>query len=210
MLIVVDQTFSCCGLIELVADIDAFNIVDEGQVAFICCICSKDSLLEVVNVVVSEVAEVVPGRGSGQVTDKCVSGAAGRIDRTCHDLAQSGETGIAGTRAEQNSTDLLIIVDPAKLHRVVGVDDDNDLVELGADLIKHLFLGDGELKIVLACLEVIVGTVVGVDSIGVAVAVRTNGYFAGDVVGALDNSIHIGRKVSTLTAASADDNDSNI
>ena len=178
LILVGDQAFLSSGLIELVADIDALYIVYEGHIAFISGIGGGDLVLQIIHVGVGEISKVVPGRSSRQILYEGIRRLAGRIHGTVHDLTQSGETGVAGAGSQDHGADLGILIHPAQLHGVVGVDDDNDLVKLGADLLDHVLFGDGELQIVLARLEVVIAAVVGVNAFVVAVLVRSDGDLA--------------------------------
>ena len=177
-LVVVDQALCGSSLVELVAHIDALNIVDKGGND----LCTKGIGLELVHVGVVEVAKVVCGGGLGQVVHKGIDGAAGGVHIAAEDGAQSVETALTGACAPDNALDLAVILDPAQLHGVGAVVDHNDLIKVLADQIDHVFLGLGQLQVVFAGLKVVV-----------AVAC---------IVGDLR---HIGGQVGTLAAHAGDD-----
>ena len=203
------KCFCISGFIITVADINAFHIVYESHVAFIGTVSRSNCLSEIVHIVVGKVAEVVPGRGSGQVIDIGVDRVTGGVDRTGDHLAESGEAGVAGARSQNHSTDLRVVIHPAEFHGVVGIDDNNNLVKLRADFFHHVLFGDGELQVVLTRLKVIIAAVVGINASEITV-ITGDGHFIGDIPCAFDHSVHIGRQVSTLTAGTADDDHSHI
>ena len=78
------------SLIELVADIDALNVVDEGGSGTFG-VKATGVGIELGSVGVLEVAEVVPPRRSGQVSNIGVSGTAGRVDLTGDHAAKASK-----------------------------------------------------------------------------------------------------------------------
>ena len=101
-LVIVDEALIGGGLIELVADVDALNVVDEGGSGTLgvehTCVG-----IELGSVGVLEVAEVVPPRRSGQVSSIGVSGTAGGVDLTGDHAAKALKAGLAGAGAEQEN-----------------------------------------------------------------------------------------------------------
>ena len=176
--VVVDQTLCGSSLVELVAHIDALNIVDKGGND----LCTKGIGLELIHVGVGKVAKVVRGGGLGQIIHKGINGAAGGVHIAAEDGAQSVEAALTGACAPDNALDLAVILDPAQFHGVGAVVDHNDLIKVLADQIDHVLLGLGQLQVVLAGLKVVV-----------AVAC---------VVGDLR---HIGGQVSAFAAHTGDD-----
>ena len=177
-LIVVDETLSGSSFIELVADIDALNIVDKGGDG----ISTKGIGLELIHVGVGEVAKVVRGGGLGQVVHKGIDGTAGGVHIAAEDGAQCVEAALTGACAPDNALDLAVILDPAQFHSVSAVVDHNDLIKVLADQIDHVLLGLGQLQVVVAGLKIVVAVTC--------------------VVGDLR---HIGGQVSTLAAHAGDD-----
>ena len=205
-LVVVDEALIGSRLIELVADVDALDVVDEGGSGALgvehTCIG-----VELGSVGVLEVAEVVPPRRSGQVGDIGICGAAGGVDLTGDHAAKALKAGLAGAGAEQNALDLGVILDPAHLECVCAVVDDDDVVEVGSDQIDQLFLAVGQLQEVVACIPV-VALVQGVVIRAVVVA---SAALRAAVVchtadpAAVHDSSHIGGKVCALAADAGDD-----
>ena len=74
-IVVVDQAFVRSSLIELVADVDAFHIVDKGRSG---AFRVKEACIrvQILGVGVLEVAEVVPPRSSGQIRNIGIRGTA--------------------------------------------------------------------------------------------------------------------------------------
>ena len=138
MLIVVDETFIGGGLIELVTNVDAVGVVYEGDGSFIRRVSLGDrgAKLSGGAVRVREEAKVVERRGRGQILDEGVNGLSGRVHGTVQDFAKGGHTGGTGAGGVQNGLDLGVIVNPAKLHGVVRVDDNDNLLEVLADKVN--------------------------------------------------------------------------
>ena len=177
-LVVVDETLCGSSLVELVAHIDALNIVDKGGDG----ISTKGIGLELIHVGVGEVAKVVRGGGLGQVVHEGIDGATGGVHIAAEDGAQCVEAALTGACAPDNALDLAVILDPAQLHGVGAVVDHNDLIKVLADQIDHVLLGLGQLQVVVAGLKIVVAVTC--------------------VVGDLR---HIGGQVSTLAAHAGDD-----
>ena len=178
-LVVIDQALCRSGLIELVANVDIFNVVDKsgGNLG------TKGICLELVHVVIQHVAEVVPGRGGGQVIHKGINGAAGGVHIAAQHGAQGVEAALAGACAPDHALDLAVILDPAKFHGVCAVVNNNNIVKVLADEIYHVLFRLGKLQVMLARLKVIVA-----------------------VAGIIGNGAHIGGQVSAF-AANAGDHD---
>ena len=102
-LVIVDQALGGGSLVELVADVDALNIVDEVR-GNQRCITAKQAGSGVTNGIrigVSKVADVVEVRSCGQVIDESVGRVAGGVDLTGNNLAQGVEAGLAGAGAPE-------------------------------------------------------------------------------------------------------------
>ena len=122
-LVIVDQALGGGSLVELVADVDALNIVDEVR-GNQRCITAKQAGSGVTNGIrigVSKVADVVEVRCSGQVVDESVGRVAGGVDLTGNNLAQGVEAGLAGAGAPDNALDLGVLIDEAQLEGVGSV-----------------------------------------------------------------------------------------
>ncbi len=99
-LVIVDQALGGGSLVELVADVDALNIVDEVR-GNQRCIAAKQAGSGVTNGIrigVGESADVVEVRCSGQVVDESVGRVAGGVDLTGNNLAQGVEAGVGRCR----------------------------------------------------------------------------------------------------------------
>ena len=177
--VVVDQTFVGGGLIELVANVDAFDVVDErrGHRDLVATEAHVGSS-EIIRIVVSELAVRADGRsvagggaigvvehsGLGQVLRERVGGLAGRIHIAGEHLTQCGEAGLASRRAPHDGLDLRIVVEEIELERVRAVVDERHLLEVAGDQVDHVTLGLRQLKEALTLLEVII--ILGVVLVG--------------------------------------------
>ena len=144
VLVVVDEPFFGGGFVELVAHVDAFHIVHEGEHALEGIVAADDLLGQVLHAgeeVVAGVAGVVPGGGLGEILQVGVYRPAGRVHRTVEDLAQGGHARRAGAGGQDHRADGIIIVHPVQLHGIVGVDDHDDVVEAGTNQLHQVFLG---------------------------------------------------------------------
>ena len=200
--VVVDQTFVGGGLIELVANVDAFDVVDErrGHRDLVATEAHVGSS-EIIRIVVSELAVRADGRsvaggsaigvvehsGLGQVLHERVGGLAGRIHIAGEHLTQCGEAGLAGRRAPQHGLDLRILGQEVELERVGAVVDERHLLEVLGDQVDHVALGLGQLQEVLAILEIFV--VLGIVVVGDALR------------------LHVRRQVSAFAADAGDGDD---
>ena len=72
---------------------------------------------------VAGVAGMVPGRGVLQAVQVGIHRLAGRIHLTLEDPAQGRHAAGACAGCQDHRADVRVIVDPAQLHGVVGVDD---------------------------------------------------------------------------------------
>ena len=153
-----------------------------------------------VHVAVGVVAKVVcPGSGE-QVIDIGVNELAGGVDLASNDLAQSGETGLAGTGTPDGALDLVILLDEAQLERVGCVINNDDVVKVLADQLDQLFLTVGQVQVAVALIPVIAlvqGVVIGHGSYSIA-------HFA------IDQAHHIIRNVSAFAANTGDDDHSGV
>ena len=146
-----------------------------------------------------------------QILYKGVDRLAGGVDRAGDDLAKGGKAGSARAGSPDDSADGIVLIDPAKLHGIVCIYHDNDVAEIGADSVDHLFLRIGELQIALAGFKVGRGAVVGVDTVEIGVGIRNDRVGTLLVaVGAVDQQAHIPRQVSAFAAASGDYDNSSI
>ena len=205
-LVIVDEALIGGSLIELVADVDALNVVDEGGSGTLG-VKATGVGIELGSVGVLEVAEVVPPRRSGQVSSIGVSGTAGGIDLTGDHAAKALKAGLTGAGAEQDALDLGVILDPVHLESVCAVVNDDDVVEVGSDEVDELFLAVGQLQEVVALIPVI-ALVQGVIISAVVVA---GTLFTAAILShtadpaAVHDSRHVGGKVCALTADAGDD-----
>ena len=113
---------------------------------------------------------------------------------------QGGETSLSSSRSKDNRFDLLIVINPAKLHCIVCIDYNDYIVKFGANLFNQLFFCYRRLQIRLTLFEIIIRTVVCIGCIHVTPVCRRIGGCKSLIVSAVDNSAHVGRKVCTLTA----------
>ena len=178
-LIVIDQALCRSGLIELVANVDIFNVVDKsgGNLG------AKGICLELVHVVIQHVAEVVPGRGGGQVIHKGINGAAGGVHIAAQHRAQCIKAALAGACAPNHALDLAVVLDPAKFHSVCAIINNNYIIKVLANEIYHVLFRLGKLQVMLARLKVIVA-----------------------VAGIIGNGAHVGGQVSAFAANTGDYN----
>ena len=146
--VVIDEALGSGGLIELVTNIDALHVVDEGG--------NRAVHGELVHVVIEHAAEVVPVGGLGQVVDIGVHHLGGGVHLAGEDLAQGVEAGLTGAGHDQSALDGVILVQPAQLHGVGGVDDHDDVVKLAGDALHHSDLAVAQLQVVLAGIAVVV------------------------------------------------------
>ena len=177
-LVVVDQALGSCSLIELIADVDTLNIVDEcGR-----SLRTKGRCLVLIHIGVDKVAKVVPGGSLSQIRHKGIDGAAGGIHIAVEDRAQSVEAALTGACAPDHALDLAVIFDPAQFHSVCAIVDHDNIVEVGGDQIDHILLGLGQLQVMLTSFKIIVAVACIVSDLR-----------------------HIGGQVSALTANAGDD-----
>ena len=210
-LVIVDEALIGGSLIELVADVDALNVVDEGGSGTLG-VKATGVGIELGSVGVLEVAEVVPPRRSGQVSSIGVSGTAGGVDLTGDHAAKALKAGLTGAGAEQDALDLGVVLDPVHLESVCAVVNDDDVVEVGSDEVDELFLAVGQLQEVVALIPVI-ALVQGVIVSAVVVAgtaLRTTVICHTADPAAVHDSRHIGGKVCALTADAGDDHHSGV
>ena len=157
---------------------------------------------------------MVPVDHGGQITDISINGLTGGVDSAVEDLAQSCHTGGAGTGSQDDCTDGVILVHPTQFHGVVRVDDNDHIFKAGADQFHQILLGVGQFQIVLAFLKLIVVIGVSDESAGgvavVGLDVLQNRVCICQVVGTVDDCLHIRGQVGVLAAASADDDDRGI
>ena len=181
--IVIDQTFIGCSLIELVAHINTFDIVNEGRKHGIFLTGEAGVLSsQIVDVIVDECTNgrragsscaisVVEHWSLGQILDERVGSLAGRVGFASEHVTECGEAGLACRRAPQHGLDLWIVAQEVELESICTVIDERDLAEVLGDQIKHVALGLAQLQEVLAILEVVVvlGVVLVGDSFGLHV-----------------------------------------
>ena len=99
-----------------------------------------------------------------------------------------------------------MLIDPAQFHRVIGIDDHYDVLEVVTYGVDHVFFRVGQFQIVFTLVEVVlILAIVLINAVVVGVQIRCNrGFSCVLTVGFLDQSIHVHRQVSTLTAGAAD------
>ena len=184
--IVIDQTFIGSSLVELVAHVNTFDIVDEGR-EHSGFLTGEAGVLggQIVDVIVDECAIGTDGRRAGsscaisvvehwslgQILDERVGSLAGRVGFASEHVTECGEAGLACRRAPQHGLDLWIVAQEVELESICTVIDERDLAEVLGDQIKHVALGLAQLQEVLAILEVVVvlGVVLVGDSFGLHV-----------------------------------------
>ena len=203
VLVVIQEAFCGSGLIELVANIDAFHVVDKHGLGGHLHAGGKaeGGGCELIHVVVHEEAEVVVDGGALQVVQPGVNGLAGGIDLAVQDLAQSGEAGLAGAGSVDGAVHIVVLQE-AQLHGIVGVDDHNDLAEVVADQLEHLFLAVGQLQVVIALIPVVAlihGVVIDAIEVGVG------SELVEALPGAVHHGDHVGGHIGVLAAGTGDD-----
>ena len=205
-IVVVDQAFVRSSLIELVADVDAFHVVDEGRSG---AFRVKEACIrvQILGVGVLEVAKVVPPRSSGQIRNIGICGTARGVDLAGNNLAEALKAGLTGAGAEQNALDLRIILQEVHLESVCAVVDQNDVVEVGSDQIEQILFAVGQLQEVVALIPVVAlvqGIVVSTIVVSGAALRAVSLCHAADPAAVRDGS-HIGGQVSALAADAGDD-----
>ena len=138
-----------------------------------------------------------------QILHKGIHSSSGRIYISLQNLTQSGKSAYTGSRSPNHGLNLAIVICKAQLHGVVGIDNQNYLIEIFTNRIQHVLFRLGKLQIGLSFLKVRCGTVVLIGSTEVAVLIRIYRYFLCDIVGSVNNSTHIHGKVSALSTGSA-------
>ena len=157
-LVIVDQALGGGSLVELVADVDALNIVDEVR-GNQRCITAKQAGSGVTNGIrigVGESADVVEVRCSGQVVDESVGRVAGGVDLTGNNLAQGVEAGLAGAGAPDNALDLGVLIDEAHFQSIGTIVNQHNISKVFGDHINHVLFCFGQRKIMLAGFEIII------------------------------------------------------
>ena len=211
ILVIINQPLLCGGLIELVAHVDALHIIGEGEHALEAQIIPANLFHQVAGFgvdVIAGVAGMVVGGSLGQILQVGIHGLAGGVDRTIQNLTKGGHTGGAGTGNQQDSADVVIFINPIQLHGIIGIDNYDNIFKMGANHVNQVFLGAGQLQIVLARLEVVIVAIVFVGTGGVAVVPFELGvHHIGlcHVIGAVDDGVHVGGQVGVLAAAAAND-----
>ena len=107
---------------------------------------------------------------------------------------------MALTCCPENGFDLRVVIDKAKFECICAVIYKNDFFEVLAYEIDHLFFSVGELQIMVTLVPVVSfvhGIIIDTCRVCRAVLVRT-----------VNDSGHVSRKVSTLTAGAGDDDHS--
>ena len=144
------------GLVVLVAEVDAFLVVDAvigvgrfGGGAFGTGL--RAVLIEVgaVGAHLGVVAEVVPGRIRGEVHGPFVHKVTGRAHKTRNDLRKALETADAGTADVDDRADGRVVLEIVDLDRVGGVEHDDDVIEVRLDVLDELQLGARQHQAVL-------------------------------------------------------------
>ena len=201
--IVVDQTFIGCSLIELVAHINPFDIVNEGR-KHGSFLTGEAGVLssQIVDVIVDECTIGTNGRragsssaisvvehwGLGQILNERVGSLAGRVGFAREHVTEYGEAGLACRRAPQHGLDLRVVAQEVELESICTVIDERDLVEVLGDQVNHVALSLAQLQEVLTILEVII--ILGVVLVG-------NGF-----------GLHVGRQISTFATDTGDHHNS--
>ena len=206
LVVVVDEALVRSRLIELVADVDAFHIVDEGRGGAFR-IKEAGIGIQLLGVGVLEVAEVVPPGRILQVGNIGIHGTAGGVDLAGNDLAEALKAGLAGAGAEQDALDLGVILQEVHLEGVGAVVDQNDVVEVCGDQVEQVFLTVGQLQEVVALVPVVAlvqRVVVGAVVVSGAALRAVSLCHAADPA-AVHNGSHIGGQVCALAADTGDD-----
>ena len=202
---VINQPFFRRRLIELVAHVNAFHIVHEGDNAVERVVKARQLLHQVLGgvPVVAGAAGMIPRRGLRQVIKVGVRGVAGGVDAAVQDFAQRRHARRARAGGKNDRADVVVVIHPAEFHRVVGIDDDDDVLEVRRDQIHQILLALGELEVVVAGLELIVVIGIVVERrAGVVVVVRNRLlHLAAAVIRLLEDGAHVAGQVRILAAA---------
>ncbi len=197
-LAVVDGVFRGGGLIPLVAHVDAFHVVDEvGGHGLAVGLGGH-----IAQVGVLELADVVIGGDGGQVVHEGVHGAAGGVHLAGQDIAQGVEPGLTGAGGQNDGLDGGVLLNPAQLHGVGGVDHHHHLVKAAGDFLDHGQLPGGGLQVVLG----------GVQILGVLAHAQAGGpeHTALGAEGVLNGGIQAHRQVRALAAGAGDNDDGGV
>ena len=195
--LILDEAFHGCCLIETIAYIDAFHVVDEGRNSSRFCSGKSDrGVLELVHVGVVEVTEVVPPGSGLEVIDQGINSLGGRIDLTGYDFAQSGHADMSAGSCPDETLDLRVFFDKSEFKRVGAVVDNNDVLEILAYQCHHFLLAVVEHQIVVAGVPVVAlveGVVISCRPVSCSV-----------LISAVDDRLHIVRKVRAFSAGTGD------
>ena len=200
---VIQEAFFCCRFIELVTGVNAFRIVYEGNVSFRGFVCRHNRLLQVIHIGIGMVSDVVNVGSLLQILHKGIHGSSGGVHISLQNLTQSGKSCYTCTGSPNHGLNLIIVIRKAQLHGVIGIDNQNYLIEIFTNRIQHILFRLGKLQIRLSFLKVRCGTVVLIGGTEVSVLIRIYRYFLGDIVGSVNNGTHIHGKVCALSAGSA-------
>ena len=191
------------SLVELVAHVDAFHIIDKARGGGDLGAASPvgGNVGQVVHVGIESVAEVVGPRCGGQICQEGVHGLAGGVDFTGQNLAQGRETGLACTGGPDEGVDVGVVLGPAQLHGVGGVDDHDDLSKFFGDALHHGGFAVGQFQIMLG----------GIQIIGIGAHAQAAGTEAAALhEGVGQRGVQTGGQVGALAAGAGDDDERGI
>ena len=197
-IVILDEAFLRCCLVELVSYIDAFRIVDEARNCQCIFACRKRLAgdIELIHVGVVEVAEVVPPGCLCKIINIGVDRSRGRVYFAGNDFAKGCHADMSHACCPEHGLDLRMIFYEAKFESIGAVINEDNLVKVLADKIDHLFFTVVQLKVRIALVPVIAVIeciVVGCCPVGCAVTVR-----------AVHNRCHVIRKIRAFAAGSGD------
>ena len=140
--------------------------------------------LEFLDVVIFEIAEVVPRRIGGQVGQERVRGTSGWIGLAGKHFTEGLESGLSRMRHPKHGLDLRIVLREVQLEGVGPVVYQHNLLEVLRNQVDHVFLGLTEFQIMRTLWKVLV--ILGIVVVGYAIG------------------LHIGRQVEPFASHTSD------
>ena len=124
--------FRICSFIISVPHIDSFHIVyKRGDCShFLLCNPVSRNIGVFLHIVIDKISEIIYDRCLRQISQESVHRSSRRVHFTAHNLSKGAETTLPRTGSPYRASDLLVIIQPSKLHGIIGIDNNCNVVKL--------------------------------------------------------------------------------
>ena len=199
-IIIINESFLSCSLIELISYINAFIVINKCSRIERTIICCDDLVCIILDIIICKISNIVEIWSVCQILYPCINCFSAWIYFTGNNLSQGIESSTSCTRTKNHTSDLRILISPIHLHCVGTIVNNNYTIKIFTNKIYHILFCFVQCKIRLPFFKIIVIAIIGICTI------FSNGLIIWVKIVIVDYLIHISRKVEALSANTGNNN----